>query len=516
MNSVGIPLVMCLFLAAEDKPAPKVPVGKETTVATGPLDKEGYIDYETALNDRLKKGITAQTNANVLIVKVLGPRPEGAAMPAEYFKQLGIAEPPEKGDYLIGLHRYLKDHVNLNPDQIDEVYKQQARASRRPWSGENFPHLTAWLFVNEKPLALVIEATKCPGYFNPLASRRAEGGPSSLIGALLPTVQKCRELTTALTTRAMLRVHEGKLDEAWQDLQACHRLARLTARGGCLIELLVGLAIEQIACNADLTYLERAKLTAAQLRACLKDLQALPPLPPLADKIELCERFMCLDCLQMIRRGGIGGFALFDGGPAPAKLDPAGQGAMERVDWAPAYRDANRWYDRLTAALRLQDRAEREKQLDQIDQDLKALKKDAGDPEKLAGLIMAGAEPKVVGKAIGNVLITMLMPATRKVQNAGDRAQQVRRNLHVAFALAAYRLDKGRYPAKLDDLAPKYLATIPNDLFSGKALIYRPSETGYLFYSVGLNGKDEDGRYADDDPPGDDLGVRMPLPELKP
>ena len=50
---------------------------------------------------------------------------------------------------------------------------------------------------------------------------------------------------------------------------------------------------------------------------------------------------------------------------------------------------------------------------------------------------------------------------------------------------------------------------------AGKALVYRPSEKGYLFYSVGVNGKDEEGRWFDDDPPGDDVGVRMPLPDRR-
>jgi hypothetical protein len=32
---------------------------------------------------------------------------------------------------------------------------------------------------------------------------------------------------------------------------------------------------------------------------------------------------------------------------------------------------------------------------------------------------------------------------------------------------------------------------------------------------VGANGKDDDGRDAADNPPGDDLRVKMPLPQLK-
>ena len=52
-------------------------VGTETTYVTGPLDKQGYVDYVAALNERLREGITPENNANVLIWQALGPRPEG-------------------------------------------------------------------------------------------------------------------------------------------------------------------------------------------------------------------------------------------------------------------------------------------------------------------------------------------------------------------------------------------------------------------------------------------------------
>src|SRR5262245_55897881 len=56
-------------------------ISKETTYVTGPLDKDGYIDYVAALNERLRQGVTPENNANVLIWKALGPRPEGKRMP---------------------------------------------------------------------------------------------------------------------------------------------------------------------------------------------------------------------------------------------------------------------------------------------------------------------------------------------------------------------------------------------------------------------------------------------------
>src|SRR5262249_43817159 len=250
---------------------------KETTYVTGPLDAEGYIDYEAALNDRLGKGITPEQNANVLLWKALGPRPEGGqGMPAEFFKRLGIDEPPEDGAYFVGLQAYLKNHLKLDMTEWEAVTDQQDRASQRPWVAKDYPHIASWLKANEKPLALVVEATRRPDYFNPLVSRRSEKGPGGLIGALLPALQKRRELTRALAARAMLRAGEGDFDAAWQDLLACHRLGRLVARGATMIEALVGIAIDTVASNADLAYLDRARLSTEQIQGRLKDLQGLP------------------------------------------------------------------------------------------------------------------------------------------------------------------------------------------------------------------------------------------------
>lgn len=516
MRAIGLPLVLLAFLPADGKPTPKFPVGKETTYVTGPLDMEGFIDYETALNERLSKGITPEKNANVLLWKALGPTPEGGkGMPAEFFKRLGIDEPAKGGTYLIGLHGYMKDHLKLDPSEFDGIEEQRAQAVQRPWKAKDYPHLAGWLKANEKPLTLAIEASKRPEYYNPLVSSQKEKGPGGLLGALLPGVQKCREIAHALAVRAMLRVGEGKVEEAWQDLLACHRLGRLLTRGATLIESLVGIAVEQIASNADLAYLENATLTPKQVQGHLKDLQEPPAQGALADKFDLGERFMYLDCLQLIRRGGFGMLDGLAGGPAPKKPDAEEEKALGMIDWEPALRNGNRWYNRLAAASRSKDRAAREKALDKIEEDIKNTKKELGEPGNLARLLRKAGPDKAVGKMIGEVLTGLMLPAARKVHGAYDRSEQIQRNLRVAFALAAYHHDNGRYPAKLADLAPKYLASVPDDLFSGKALIYRPTEKGYLVYSIGMNGKDEEGHWYDDDPPGDDPRVRMPLPELK-
>jgi hypothetical protein len=518
---IGVPLVLLLLVPSEDKPTPKLPLGKETTYITEPLDKDGYLDYESALNDRLGKGITPEKNASVLLWKALGPKPWGdeSEVPDELFKRLGIDKPPEKGEYFIGLPPYLKDRAKLGPKEVDTIDGQQEWARQRPWAAEDYPHLAEWLKANGKPLAQVIEATRRPGYFNPLVTRKTEKGSPGLVDALIPSVQKCREFAVALAVRAMLRAGEGKPEAAWQDLLACHRLGRLVARGGTLTEFLVGCGIDKLANDADLAYLECAGLTSKKAMVCFNDLRGLPPVPSLADKFDLTERFTYLDGVQFARRYGLKPLAL-PGPKPPEKLDPTEQIVLPLIDWEPALRNANRLFDRTVAALRIEDRTKRERELDRVwhdvlDHRVAAAIEEVSQGEMLKALRAGKCLGKEVNQKVSDILIGLQFPSFRQVQTAAERTDQSQRNLWVAFALAAYRADHGRYPEKLGDLAPKYLAAVPDDLFSGKPLIYRLEGKGYLLYSVGVNGKDDGGRWTDDNPPGDDIRVSIPLPELK-
>src|SRR4051794_11712658 len=95
-----VPLAWCASAGGQDtpgqKPKVKFTVGKDTTYATGPLDKDGFVDYVSALNERLGKGATPANNAVVALCQAFGPRPEGAPLPAKFYTWLGIKEPPEK------------------------------------------------------------------------------------------------------------------------------------------------------------------------------------------------------------------------------------------------------------------------------------------------------------------------------------------------------------------------------------------------------------------------------------
>jgi hypothetical protein len=108
--------------------------------------------------------------------------------------------------------------------------------------------------------------------------------------------------------------------------------------------------------------------------------------------------------------------------------------------------------------------------------------------------------------------------------DAADRSTMEAQLVNLAFALAAYRVDGGSYPKRLGDLAPRHISAIPKDIFDNDGdLRYKPTDNGYLLYSVGPNGKDDGGKtMADRDEPGvpegaqwDDLVVRTPDETLK-
>lgn len=235
-----------------------------------------------------------------------------------------------------------------------------------------------------------------------------------------------------------------------------------------------------------------------------------------AERIDLTERFTFLNYAMIVDQRGATAIDNLFSRELSKEENPGFTFLLDKIDWDPALRNANRWYDTLVAATRSHGRATKTARLQKLSSELGNLKARLVNSEKMADFILRAKDPaEAKGKIVGDLLIGLLLPAILKPIDAADRHEQIERNLHLAFALDAYQRDHGRYPEKLDVLAPEYLPRVPNDLFTGKPLVYRPAANGYLLYSFGVNEKDDGGRWYDDDPPGDDPRVRMPLPKLK-
>ena len=130
------------------KPAapPKAPlvlvtISKETTYITGPLRKDGYVDYVAALNQRCSQGVTPENNAAVPFLKAMWLAGIGPKHGDGYCRMLGIPPPPEKGDYYVTLDKYVnglkdadKPAARPGEEGRDILVEQQSQARTRPWS----------------------------------------------------------------------------------------------------------------------------------------------------------------------------------------------------------------------------------------------------------------------------------------------------------------------------------------------------------------------------------------------
>lgn len=517
----GLALVGLPIGAADPPPStPQIPVGKDTTYLTEPLDKDGGVDYVTAVNTELSGGVTPENNATVLLIRAFGPAPDGRPLPPAYFRWLGIDPPPRDGNYLRDIGRFARDRFAQEPDQVEALLKDWDRARQSPWSPRDLhPGVAAWLEASQPMLDRVAEAARRPRYYNPLVPTPDNSGPGRLGGTLLPGIGPLRGSVQGLLVRAMRRLHERQFDAAWADILAAHRLARHLSHGSTLIEYLTGASLHAMSCAATLTYLEAARPDARQAQARLKELQDLPRFRPVADLVDRGERLFGLDTIQGMARNAQkipkGLEKAFDTGQTDAEVLEQAAGKINHdLDWAVVLRVANREYDRLAAAARLPTRAERVTAFSRLEDEAAASNKAPFDEDKLRQLVRQNKQDELrqeVSRVVGEVLMRTLRPAVGRCRSVQDRLEQTERNLHVAWALAAYHADHKRYPARLADLVPHYLPAVPEDLFSGRPLVYRPQKDGYVLYSVGDNGQDDGGRAQGEEPNGgDDLVIRMP------
>ncbi len=493
-------------------PPPKITISKETTWATEPLKADGTVDYLEAVNRRFSKDVTPENNACVLLYQAMGPSPEGKRQPDVFFRRMGIEPLPDEGPYFQYFGKWLREHPDAQKD-INAVNDMQSKSGERLWTKAEFPLIAEWLQRNEVPLRTIELATERPKYFSPLVGSDAEPD-GAMIAVLLPGVQRSRELARALASRAMWELAEGSQVDAWRDLMTMHRLGRLVGQGPTLIEYLVGVAIESIAIKGELLFLSETKPSAKMLAMYRKQLDRLPPRASVADKLDSCERVMFLDCAQRLARGQMKWQEIANGangaeGGDSSLIEKLAEGAiMQSVDWDVALKSANKWYDRLAATLRKPDYRERTAEVKQFNEDVKKLVEKSRGPQALLSLL--GGKP-AISQTMSDALIALLLPAVQQVGLAEGRVIQRMRNLELAFALAAYRADRDAYPDSLESLSPKYVAEVPNDLFTGQPLKYAKTAEGYRFYSFGDNEKDDEGRSHDDNPRGDDLVVRMPV-----
>jgi len=116
------------------------------------------------------------------------------------------------------------------------------------------------------------------------------------------------------------------------------------------------------------------------------------------------------------------------------------------------------------------------------------MSKEANSYEVLKGNMKAISDAEESGK-MG--FLTLLISPNYSFYIVEAMECDVHRGLSdLALAATAYRAANKTYPAKLEELIPKYIDRIPTDPFDGKPIKMEPVAGGLDLYSIGTGGKD--------------------------
>jgi hypothetical protein len=502
-------------------PEPPIRVARETTYLTAPLAAHGLPYYEAALLAGYGPAPPPEDNAAVLLLQTCWPLGiDGWNLPA-VCKALGIADPPPADPLRLDL---AKDAAaGIDAAMLDT-------AGEWPWTTKEVPAVAAWLAKHETQIDRLVAAADRPCYWLPSPSL-LNGLPEYLVASLLPDLPGLRGVARVLGYRARWHIAENRPAAAWRDIVAIRRLARLLAPPGRGPQFLathsVAMALDATADSATRQLLAIPDLSAEVLATIRRDLEELGPPVCLADGLA-GERIMGIDAATALARHAFVNRRDAMQWIASSGSGPRGSGGPDiallmSLDWNLVLERWNLFYDDVEAAWRLPTYQARIAAVEAQERAIKALVPASGRSAwvQAGDVLMQACSRGHRSDRVADWLLVTLDPVFSGAVKAATHG-----DAQLALTKTARGPDAPPYPERLDDLVPKYLAAVPVDPFTDKALIYERRGDGYLLASVGENGVYDGGDDIDGwivrgewqeqeqkvNYPAVDLVVRMPIP----
>jgi hypothetical protein len=483
----------------------KIIVSRETTYILGPLNADGTPNYVAYLDAKCAQGVTAENNAAPLLLRAFGPDLLPAKICAETLSRLNLpADILDRDKHFIGWKaraRPAKADANAAgganaasssaPAEKDEDESESEPNFNDVFNmllaGQVHPDLEAWLASNSGPLELVRQATARDQLYFPLVSAST---PPNLAGVGFPSWSGYTHVPRALAMRAILKAARNDMQGAWGDVLTAHRVARLQDRSPSLIGRLVGHVADSIAAQVGIAFATRYPMPPAEAREILSKLVAIEPRGNVVDAFDEGDRFIGLDIVMMLSRWVAGKDVGLPSLPSTGGRD---------LDWNQMLREMTTWYDAMVKPLRLPRFHGREEAQKAFDEKRKEFQADIDGRYRNTfrmfllshgGRLSQGA----LTEAVTNLMVAMSIWSLSQRAEGEDEVKMTFEIETLAVALACFHAEHGRWPAELKELCPSLLKAIPPDRFSEKPLVYRPSEKGYLLYSVGRNLRDDGGQ----------------------
>jgi len=391
-------------------------------------------------------------------------------------------------------------------DPPDKLKVAEADPGEEAW-----PQVVEWVRANEGSLALIREAAdyEAMGYIagetlsNAAQERRGTTDPDdadesndilsgSILRLLLPQLQFTREAARLLAADARLAVEEEDPERFVTNLTAMVRVAEHAWNPPTLISQLVSMSIfvKGIDHAVRLLHMRPEVLTEDQWGLLAHAFAAYQE----DGRIDVdfqSERWFFYDILQRVYT---------DDGQGDGRLTLEGLRAFEPLQGGMDHGNPAPILDTLSGpvlAAAMASRAEVRREYDRVMDRYAALAQQEPwqrDLESFRREIDARVDEPVY--AIRYLLIRILMPALGRAIYRTDLTEFMRDAALVSVALEHYRRQEGRFPDSLDASTPRYLPSIPRDIFDGEPIRYARRGDSYVLYSIGGDGDDDGGAPA--------------------
>ncbi len=285
-------------------------------------------------------------------------------------------------------------------------------------------------------------------------SVRWDQGPN----ALLPHANAMRQMTRILGARSLLNAERGDFDSAWRDAEMALRTAEAMRDEPILISQLVRIAQTRTALEVIRKLAAVAPPNDAVASRLMQLLASLEERRPFARAVD-GERLLLGEWSFRLLENDMAGYAqkdvlhsLFGTAGRLIRLKP-----VRRMDYA-IY--------------------------------LNLVRHAASRTERAFHEMPQQDEPDIPRLAR---LTRLIVPAFGGYRRSVEEHIALTRVARTGLALIRHRAIHGSYPDTLESLAPTLLGAPAEDPFTGRPLIYRRADDGFVVYSVGPDGKDNGG-----------------------
>jgi len=332
--------------------------------------------------------------------------------------------------------------------------------------------LAAWLDENAPALTKFRQGANTPDYWPIYDTNESNLRDPNFMDTAMDALTVYRHLTFVLTHEVAYELHQGNVQDAFDDCFVIRRVGRHVQGRGLLIEQLIGIAIESLAYARMFDALhDQPNVPGPVLERVQNELRALYD----EDRSVVSfdgERALWYDNIQrtFTDDGKGGGHALRQGFPFAAgdwRGNLLGVFVFDYPDRCETTAMVERFFAWAQSSLKT-------------------------TPGEEGPCLASDEEEEAI--PFSNMLLSILPPAYGRIGQQIWRLKTQELATLTAVAVLRHAAERGSLPESLDELVQAgYLDSVPDDPFGAGPLSYRRAGEGFLLYSWGENLTDDGG-----------------------